>query len=230
VEATSLRIVIASASRYRQGVYQAAVQGLGYQAVLVERGIDCVGCLRQQGADLLVLESFLPWGGCDGVLEIAQVELGLNCPVIVVAVGGRGADWLQLSRFRVDDFLPRFPTLDALQQALKQALDLAAARPEIWVADPADQRAVPAWHPVEREERTSWNVDRHVVADSSTARPAAEAVEEKKLSEKRHLPEGCGLSSAYPGTSVPVPQLLAAEWGISVRGGSISADPPGRKG
>jgi CheY-like chemotaxis protein len=195
----SVRVVIASASRFRQGVYRAAAQGLGYEATVVERGIDCVACLRQQQPDLLVLESFLPWGGCDGVLDVAEMELGLRCPVIVVAAGGRPADWLALSRFRIDDFLPRFPGLEALKQLLVQTLGSSAS---------ASPHAAPAAPPAEPAVRT--------LHSGNPGKP----------SEKRHLPEGSGLDLARFHASAPAPQLLAADSGMSVTGGATPSDPP----
>lgn len=193
------RAVIASASPYRRGVYQAAVEGLGCQAVLVERAIDCVAWLRQQQPDLLVVESSLPWGGCDGVLEVAQTELALRCPVIVVAVGGRPTDWLSLSRFRIDDFLPRFPGLEVLRQLLAQNLGLPAS----------DGGGVAA-----------------TARCATPVVPAPYTGNLGKSSEKRHLPEGSGLSSALLRQTIPAPQLLAADSGMSVSGGSALSDAP----
>jgi len=69
--------------------------------------------------DLLILEAPLHWGGTEGVLEVAQSELGSSAlPVILVAVGAGPIDWFQLSRFRIDDFLFRLPTLQELGLAV----------------------------------------------------------------------------------------------------------------
>lgn len=200
----SAQVLVASASRFRQGVYQAAIEGLGHQAVLVDRGIDCVACLKRRRPELLVLESFLPWGGCDGVLEIAQTELGVSCPVIVVAVGGRQADWLQLSRFRVDDFLPRFPGLVALQQLFLQTLG---------VHDPTDPGAA-AGAPAETP-----------FVPAARAVPAPHAMTFGIPTEKRHHPEGSALTSAGPHEGGSAPHLLAARGAVPVDPSAVS-DPP----
>lgn len=197
-EARRVRVVVASPSRYRQEIYQAAIQGLGYEVMVASRGIDCVAYLKQQRPDLLVLESFLPWGGCDGVLEVAQTELGLDCPVIVVVVSGRPADWLELSRFRVDDFLPRFPGLEALQQLMVQTVGAPAS-----IGSQAS----------------------HSAAKDTSLVPPPHASDFKKPTEKRHHPEGSALTSTPPHAGTSVPQVLAARGAMPVVGPSAASGP-----
>jgi len=106
-----MHILVASSSAYRQGHYRDAIMALGHQVTQAKGGVDCVEQLFMRGADMLILEAPLLWGGTDGVLEVAQGsgERG-RLPVILVAVGVGSIDWFQLSRFRVDDLLFRVPS------------------------------------------------------------------------------------------------------------------------
>lgn len=82
------------------------------------------GCC--EGIYLICLSlKHLLWGGCDGVLEVAEQDIGPHAiPVIVLAVGSGSIDWFQLSRFKIDDFLFRVPTT----HELGRAIDLVAAQ------------------------------------------------------------------------------------------------------
>ena len=110
-----MRILVASSSVFRQQFYQEVAEKLGHDVSLTSGGLDCVSQLRSSPPDLLILEAPLHWGGAEGVLEVAQNELGSSAlPVILVAVGAGPIDWFQLSRFRIDHFLFRLPTLQEL--------------------------------------------------------------------------------------------------------------------
>lgn len=112
-------ILVASSSAYRQSMYREAIAKLGHRVHVATSGVDCVQRLRQTVPEMLILEAPLSWGGSDGVLEIAEQELGPAAPpVIVMAVGSGSIDWFQLSRFRIDDFLFRVPTTSELGQAI----------------------------------------------------------------------------------------------------------------
>ena len=112
-------IVVASSSPYRQASYREALEKLGHYVQTAGNGVECVELLRAARPDLLVLEAPLQWGGSDGVLEVAEQDLGPHAvPVIVLAVGSGSIDWFQLSRFRVSDILFRLPTKQELQRAL----------------------------------------------------------------------------------------------------------------
>jgi CheY-like chemotaxis protein len=114
-----MRILVASSSVFRQQFYQEVVEKLGHEISVTSGGLDCVSQLRASPPDLLILEAPLHWGGAEGVLEVAQNELGSReLPVILVAVSAGPIDWFQLSRFRIDDFLFRLPTLQELGLAV----------------------------------------------------------------------------------------------------------------
>jgi DNA-binding NtrC family response regulator len=112
-------IVVASSSSYRQATYREALEKLGHRVETAGNGVECVEVLHAEKPDLLVLEAPLQWGGSDGVLDVLEQDLGPHAvPVIVLAVGSGSIDWFQLSRFRIDDFLFRVPTMQELGQAI----------------------------------------------------------------------------------------------------------------
>jgi CheY-like chemotaxis protein len=112
-------ILVASSSPYRQTMYRDAIEKLGHQVVVAGSGVDCIEQLQQNLPQVLVLEAPLLWGGSDGVLDVAEQEIGPAMPpVIVLAVGSGSIDWFQLSRFKIDDFLFRVPTTQELGRAI----------------------------------------------------------------------------------------------------------------
>ena len=118
-QTSAMDILVASSSPYRQSMYRDAIEKLGHQVTVTATGVDCLDELRQHSPQLLVLEAPLLWGGSDGVLDVAEEELGSAMPpVIVLAVGSGSIDWFQLSRFRIDDFLFRVPTTHELGRAI----------------------------------------------------------------------------------------------------------------
>jgi two-component system, NarL family, capsular synthesis sensor histidine kinase RcsC len=133
-----MEILVASASIYRQSIYREMIESLGHSVSYANSGIDCVGRMREGRFDLLLLEAPLPWGGSEGVLEVIQAEARWQqLPVILVAVGMGPIDWLQLSRFRIDDVLFRLPTehdliraISAVATRLDDSQRAAAARQE----------------------------------------------------------------------------------------------------
>ena len=114
-----MQILVATSSPYRQSMYREAIERLGHQVLAAGSGVECIERLRAGAPDLLVLEAPLLWGGSDGVLEVIEQDLRPNSlPVIVLAVGSGSIDWFQLSRFHIDDFLFRVPTMQELGRAI----------------------------------------------------------------------------------------------------------------
>jgi len=113
-----MHVLIASSSFYRQNCYCELLEDLGHATTAVSGGIECIAELRRRQADLLLLEAPLLWGGSDGVLAVLQAEAPRALPVLVICLHQGHPEWFQLSRFRIDDFLVRFPTLGELRSAL----------------------------------------------------------------------------------------------------------------
>lgn len=135
-------------------MYGEAIAELGHSMTIATGGVECVSCLRSELPGVLVLETSLLWGGSEGVLEVAQRELGyLRLPVILVAVGVGPIDWFQLSRYRIDDILFRIPSVRELgraiagvtgqQEARGSPNDTSAARRSTDSAEAAETRGPP---------------------------------------------------------------------------------------
>jgi CheY-like chemotaxis protein len=130
-------ILVASSSIYRQSVYREMIEGLGHSVQCVNSAIECVAKMRETKVDLLILEAPLPWGGSEGVLEIIQNEGSWkNLPVVLVAVGVGPINWMQLSRYRIDDFFFRVPT----QHDMSRAVNGVASRVGNWSGGPLGQQ------------------------------------------------------------------------------------------
>jgi CheY-like chemotaxis protein len=114
-----MEVLVASSSIYRQSVYREMLESLRHCVSCANSAIDCIEKMRQGRVDLLILEAPLPWGGSEGVLAVLQTEASWrSVPVILVAVGVGPIDWLQLSRFRIDDFFFRVPSAHDLSRAV----------------------------------------------------------------------------------------------------------------
>lgn len=118
-----MRVLVASSSYYRQTSYRQLLEGLGHEPALVGGGIECIDRLRRQPPELFILEVPLLWGGSDGVLAVWEEEAqNRKLPIIVICINQGNHDWFQLSNFRVDDFLVRFPTRDELRAAIERCV------------------------------------------------------------------------------------------------------------
>src|SRR5262245_18021392 len=99
-----MHVLIASSSAFRRNLYQQTIEDLGHEVTVVHGGLECTQEVAQRCPDLLMLEAPLLWGGADGVLDVLHDCLEEHrTKVIVLTVGVGSIDWLQLSRFRVDE-------------------------------------------------------------------------------------------------------------------------------
>jgi DNA-binding response OmpR family regulator len=112
-------VLVASGSLHRQAFCRLVLERAGYEVGLASGGIECVEQLSKRIPDALVLETPLPWGGSDGVLDVLRHDRRWKTiPVILLATGWNMEDWFELSRFRIDDFLFRVPSSAELRHAV----------------------------------------------------------------------------------------------------------------
>ena len=69
-------------------------------------GIECLTALRESSIDVLILDTALPWGGADGILEVLTAPDGVDQqPLVFLVATEVSADMLyRVSRYQVDDF------------------------------------------------------------------------------------------------------------------------------
>ena len=99
------RILLADADRRLIEIYREHLEGLGLAVRTAADGVQCVNLLREFRPNLLLLGTSLPWGGCEGVLEVITEEPDLR-PEFVLVLAAR-ADRNVLYRVapcRIDDF------------------------------------------------------------------------------------------------------------------------------
>ena len=77
-----------------------------FEVRTVGSGIECLEALRESHVDVLILDTALPWGGADGILELLKGADGVDYqPLVFLVATEVSADMLyRVSRYRVDDF------------------------------------------------------------------------------------------------------------------------------
>ena len=99
------RILLADADRRLTEIYREHLEDLGLAVRTAADGVQCVNLLRDFRPNLLLLGTSLPWGGCEGVLDVIKEEPDLR-PEFVLVLAAR-ADRNVLYRVapcRIDDF------------------------------------------------------------------------------------------------------------------------------
>lgn len=103
---TPVRVLIADADVHLAASYREYLEQHGFQVATAADGVECLSQLREEVPAVLVMEPGLPWGGGDGVLEVARDEPRLRqVPVIVLTHGRDRRALYQLARFGAADYL-----------------------------------------------------------------------------------------------------------------------------
>lgn len=81
-----MRILVADADQAFLEILQSYLLSRGHEAEIASDGLKCIAIMRNLVPDVLVLESGLLWGGCDGVMAQMQDDpLLSHIPVILIA-------------------------------------------------------------------------------------------------------------------------------------------------
>lgn len=79
-----MRILVADADEPLLEIQQSYLWRHGHDVKIACNGLDCLSILRQYRPDVMVLNSDLPWGGSEGVLQLMGNDPTLrNTPVIL---------------------------------------------------------------------------------------------------------------------------------------------------
>lgn len=87
----TFRVLVATTSPNRREWYRRELERRGCDVEIVSTGIDCVEMIRDVLPDAVILESFLPWGGSDGVLAIREADPELKAIHAIVVETHRDA-------------------------------------------------------------------------------------------------------------------------------------------
>lgn len=98
--------LVASAQDRVLSACQQHLPGDEFEIRTCRSGIECLDALRDTHVDVLILDTALPWGGADGILELLKGAEGVEYqPLVFLVATEVSADMLyRVSRYRVDDF------------------------------------------------------------------------------------------------------------------------------
>jgi DNA-binding response OmpR family regulator len=117
------RVVVAMRPSLRRTEYHSELQRQGFDVISAESAIHCIELLRAVHTDALVLESDLPGGGGETVLEIMDMNSSLShIPVLVVIPDLNWSSTYQISRYRIDDFAVQPVASEKLVPRVKRLL------------------------------------------------------------------------------------------------------------
>ncbi len=115
-----VRVLIADPEEYLLDLWRNYLERHDYEVHTAVNGLECVSKLRECGADVLVLEPAIPWGGGDGVLARMNEEPDIpRVPVIVLTYGRDQGVLYRLAPFRVRDYQRKPMPLRRLEECIR---------------------------------------------------------------------------------------------------------------
>jgi len=108
-------VLIASASDYRRLWYRDRLPHSGIGVVVAKSGLECLQMLDTYHPDLVMLETTLLWGGCEGILAIRAENSALQeIPFVLIDIDGVSAMTYRLARYQLQSFLVHMPSIEEL--------------------------------------------------------------------------------------------------------------------
>jgi hypothetical protein len=107
--------LVTSSSKFRCFWYSDRLPRHGIDVEIAKGGVDCIQTIRTWHPDIVILETSLLWGGCDGVLALRRNDSVLQrIPFLLVAIEELSHLTYRLARYQPHSFLVRDPTIDEL--------------------------------------------------------------------------------------------------------------------
>ena len=123
------RILAASSSLSRRLWYRNELERRGCQIQTASSGLECLANARSFEPHALLLESFLPWGGSDGVLAVKESEPLLRAiPVVVIDTERNAAQTYRLGAYELAGYWTYRPTAEELIRMVRTAVEHQQAR------------------------------------------------------------------------------------------------------
>lgn len=124
-----LRILAASSSLSRRLWYRNELELRGCQVETADSGIACIERALTFRPQALILESFLTWGGSDGVLAVREVDPRLKAVhVVVVDLQRDAAQTYRLGAYELAGYWKWPPTADELVDAVRATVSSERSR------------------------------------------------------------------------------------------------------
>ena len=128
--------LVASSSGFRRWWYSERLPRFGIDVEVAKGGVECVEKTRDWRPDIVVLETSLLWGGCEGVLAFREADPVLaEIPFVLVAVEGISPLTYRLARYQLQSFLLRSPNIDELVSTVhlvRHGIEVNLAEDALW--------------------------------------------------------------------------------------------------
>jgi DNA-binding response OmpR family regulator len=121
-------------------VFRTALESTGAELAAAEDGEAALAWLKDNRADLVLLDLQMPRVGGMGVLERLRA-IGNDVPVIIITAHGSIPDAVAAMKLGAIDFLSKPLTPDTLRRAVADVLDREASKPDVMTLKPQDRPA-----------------------------------------------------------------------------------------
>lgn len=81
------RLLLADPDKSLHGAYADFFSRAGFDVETAADGVECIGKLRLAGAEVLVVDADLAWGGADGVLDRVSGDPNVPWVPVTIATG-----------------------------------------------------------------------------------------------------------------------------------------------
>lgn len=126
----STTVLIVDDDPVQRRLAEAAVRRFGFNARVVETGVDALTVLKTEGADVVLLDLVMP--GLDGLGVLAEMRSsGLDTPVIVQTSNGSIDAVVNAMRAGAVDFVVKPAGAERLQVSIKNALRVDVLEEEV---------------------------------------------------------------------------------------------------
>ncbi len=119
-------------------VFRTSLESTGAELALAEDGEAALAWLKENRADLVLLDLQMPRMGGMDVLEQLRT-IGNDVPVIIITAHGSIPDAVAAMKLGAIDFLSKPLTPDSLRRAVADVLDREASRPSSSIARPVGE-------------------------------------------------------------------------------------------
>jgi len=107
--------LFASSSAFRRLWYRDRLPRFGIDVVVAKCGLDCMERMHDLQPDIVILDTALLWGGCEGVLALrAEDPVLQEIPFVLVDSEGISPLTYRLAQYQLQSYLVHGPTIEEL--------------------------------------------------------------------------------------------------------------------
>jgi DNA-binding NtrC family response regulator len=122
------RVLAATSWPHRQQWYQDVFASSRIVVRTAASAIECVTQIDEFLPDVLILETYLHWGGSEGVLALCESNDRLKSLAVIVIDVSRDFDQTyRIGAYPIEDYWRRYPDTEELENAVQNAGALVAS-------------------------------------------------------------------------------------------------------